>query len=379
VLVFGLSQTNQVQAQPAVQNPPQGIAGVWQGTLHGGRDLRQVFKVFEGDSGSYKGIIYSIDQANYGLPITSITLVGADVRISVTTIGGTFEGRVSSDGNTILGHWNQGSAQALTLTRATPETAWALPEPPPAVPPMAANADPSFEVATIKPNNSGVHSLQALTFAGRNLSARNASLIDLIAYGYDMQANQIVGGPEWMDKDRYDIAAVPEEEGMPSDRQLKTMIRKLLAERFALTFHHDKRELSAYVLTVGSTGPRLKGSQSRESEADINWLQRPDGLTLNFVNATMPDFTGYLQMLVLDRPVVDQTGIPGRFDFQCTFMPNDSEFGGHPPPLPPQTNTTNSSPGLFDAIKDQLGLKLDAKKTPVDLMVIDHIEKPSGN
>ena len=102
------------------------------------------------------------------------------------------------------------------------------------------------------------------------------------------------------------------------------------------------------------------------------------GITLNMVNATIGDFTGFLQILVLDRPVVDRTGIQGRFDYQCTFAPDDSQFNGHPP-IPPQANSAAAAPGLFDAIQQQLGLKLDAEKTDVDVISIDHVEKPSQN
>jgi uncharacterized protein (TIGR03435 family) len=95
-------------------------------------------------------------------------------------------------------------------------------------------------------------------------------------------------------------------------------------------------------------------------------------------NARLADFTGFLQMLVLDRPVVDRTGITGRFDYSVTFTPDDSEFNGHPPKLP-QTEASDSSPNLFAAIQEQLGLKLDAQKTSVDVIAIDHVEKPSAN
>ena len=95
-------------------------------------------------------------------------------------------------------------------------------------------------------------------------------------------------------------------------------------------------------------------------------------------NAKLADFTGFLQMLVLDRPVVDRTGITGRFDYNVTFTPDDSEFNGHPPKLP-QTESSDSAPNLFAAIQEQLGLKLDAQKTSVDVIAIDHVEKPSAN
>jgi uncharacterized protein (TIGR03435 family) len=95
----------------------------------------------------------------------------------------------------------------------------------------------------------------------------------------------------------------------------------------------------------------------------------------------MDDLTGFLQILVLDRPVVDRTGLTGRYDLQCTFAPDDSQFGGHPP-MPPKSDANppaDSEPNLFDAFQDQLGLKLGAEKTSVDVIAIDHVEKPSAN
>ena len=107
---------------------------------------------------------------------------------------------------------------------------------------------------------------------------------------------------------------------------------------------------------------------------------------VSMINATIPDFTGFLQTLVLDRPVVDRTSIQGRYDYQCTFAPDDSQFGGHPPQIPSQGNNTGSTdtaaaaaPSLYDALSQELGLKLSAEKTAVKVMAIDHVEKPSAN
>ena len=101
------------------------------------------------------------------------------------------------------------------------------------------------------------------------------------------------------------------------------------------------------------------------------------------INSTTGDFTGFLQMLVLDRPVVDKTGIQGRYDYQCTFTPDDSQFGGHPPPMPDQGNNNGSTdtaaaaaPSLYDAVQQELGLKLSAEKTAVDVIAIDHVRRP---
>jgi uncharacterized protein (TIGR03435 family) len=297
-----------------------------------------------------------------------------------------YEGKLSADGKTIDGNSHQGpNPLPLVLTRATNETAWEIPKPQPPPKPMEANVDPNFEVATIKPNNSGATSMQGLTLRGRNFETRASSLADLISFAYEAQVKQIVNAPEWYDKDRYDISAVPEQEGSPNPEQVRIMIRKLLTDRFGLKFHREKREMSAYVLSVAKDGSKLKPTQIQGTLPGIGIRPGTGGITLNVINAAISDFTGFLQILVLDRPVVDKTGLTGRYDFQCTFAPDDSQFGGHPPQLPKQASSNGSSaaeavaPSLYDAFQQELGLKLAAEKTGVDAIVIDHLEKPSAN
>ena len=243
---------------------------------------------------------------------------------------------------------------------------------------MAANADPSFDVATIKPNDSGATSMQALFINGRNFSTRASSLVDLIAFAYEVQKKQIVGGADWMDKDRYDIAATIDTEGSPSPAQTRIMIRKLLADRFKLTFHKDKRELSAYVLTVSKSGSKLKETELKGSLPGFGLRPTAAGISIPVRNAAMDDFAQFLQSLIVDRPVVNQTALAARYDFVLTFTPDDSQFNGHPPPQPAKTDATETAPSLFEAVQ-QLGLKLDAQKTQVDVIAIDHVEKPSAN
>jgi len=382
LIALGPVNVNQLRAQApapaAAPSSPQDIADTWQGTLHVGKDLRVVVKITKAD-GAYKGVFYSIDQGAPPLNLNTVTLQGTMVKLTLNLAGVTIEGKLSPDGKTIDGNWIQGpNPVPLVLARATPETTWAIPEPPPQLPRMADSVDPNFEVATIKPNNSGGASMQGLTLQGRNFATRNSSLADLISFAYNVQVKQIVGGPDWMDKDRYDIAAVPEQEGVPNGEQLKVMIRKLIADRFAMKFHNDKKEMSAYVLTVGKGGQKLTPTQLKGPLPGIGIRPGTGGITLNMANATIGDFTGFLQILVLDRPVVDRTGIQGRFDYQCTFAPDDSQFNGHPP-FQAQPNATDAAPGLFDALQQQLGLKLDAEKTSVDVIAIDHVEKPSQN
>jgi uncharacterized protein (TIGR03435 family) len=374
------------QAAPA---SPHDLADTWQGTLHAGKDLRTIVKITKDDKGVYQGVFYSIDQGGQALKLDSVTLNGSDVKFELKLASLTYTGKLSADGKTIDGSSSQGGGSLpLVLTRATPETAWEIPKPQPPAKPMAADADPNFEVATIKPNNSAATSMQGLVIRGRNFITRASSLGDLISFAYQVQAKQIVNAPDWLDKDRYDIDAVPEQEGVPNPEQIRIMIRKLLADRFGLKFHHDKRDMSAYVLTVGKDGQKLKATQIQGNLPGIGIRPGTGGIMLNMVNATIPDFTGFLQILVLDRPVVDRTGIEGRYDYQITFTPDDSQFNGHPPPFAKKADNTASgssdeaapaAPSLYDALQQQLGLKLSAEKTAVEVIAIDHVEKPSAN
>jgi uncharacterized protein (TIGR03435 family) len=395
ILVLAASATHLTFAQapatppPAQATPasPHNLADTWQGTLHAGQDLRTVIKITKDDKGVYKGVFYSIDQNPIPINLDSVTLQGSDVKYELKLAGITYEGKLSADGKVIDGTTRQGNSLPLVLTRATPETAWEIPKPQPPPKPMSADADPSFEVATIKPNNSNATSMQGLTMRGRNFATRASSLADLISFAYEVQVKQIVNAPDWYDKDRYDIAAVPDQEGAPNPEQIRIMMRKLLADRFGLKFHRDKREMSAYVLTVGKDGSKLKPTQIQGTLPGIGLRPGTGGITLAIINAAIPDFTGFLQILVLDRPVVDKTGLTGRYDFQCTFTPDDSQFGGHPPQFPRQGDNNSGStdtaapaaPSLYDAFQQQLGLKLSAEKTSVEVFAIDHAEKPTAN
>lgn len=386
-LVFALVVSlaaHRVSAQAVVN--PKDIAATWQGTLHAGQDLRTVVKITKADGGGYKAVFYSIDQTGRPFPFDSITLDGSTVKMSLKLIGGSYEGKLSSDGNTIDGNWSQGpNPLPLVLTRTTPETEWTIPTPPPPTPPMAADADPSFEVATIKPNDSGATQMQGLVMRGREFLTRASSLQDLMSFAYSLQAKQIAGGPDWVSKDRYDIEAVPDASGLPNSQQIRIMIRKLLTDRFQLKFHHEQREMSAYVLTVAKGGEKLKPTQLPGNLPGLGMRPGNGDITLMARNATPADLTGFLQILVLDRPVVDRTGLPGRYDMDCTFTPDDSQFGGHPP-MPPKSATASAAdaaasaaPSLYDAFEQQLGLKLSAEKTAVDVIVIDSVQKPSAN
>ena len=353
----------------------QDISGSWQGTLHAQSDLRVVVKIAKAEGGVQKATMFSIDQGASGIAAT-VTLQGSTVKISVPAIGGSYEGKLDSDGATIVGTWTQGDKPLpLNLKRATPETAWVIPEPPPPIKPMAPDANPVFEVATIKPSDPDEKG-KFFTVRGRRFMTGNTTLSDFLTFAYGIHPRQITGGPSWMDSAKYDLNAVPDGEGQPNDRQWKLMIQKLLADRFQLAFHHDKKELSVYALVVAKTGPKLTKSQGDPNGLPGLFFQ---GLgVLPARNATMADFAGVMQAAVLDRPVVDQTGIQGRFDFILKWTPDQSQFGGLGVKIPPPAEDA-AEPDLFTAIQQQLGLKLESVKAPVDVLVIDKVERPSAN
>jgi uncharacterized protein (TIGR03435 family) len=238
---------------------------------------------------------------------------------------------------------------------------------------MPTDADPAFEVATIKPSPGALEPGPRYSLRGRNFIALRASLRDLIKLAYGVHASQIVSAPAWVASDQYDVEGVPRGEGMPNDRQLKAMLRKLLADRFQLAFHREQRELPAFVIVLGSGTPKLTPTQAPGSlpVAGIG----PGAFS--GVNATTTDFATALQGVAMDRPVVDQTGLTGRWDFKLEWTPDLSQFDGRALPVGPPN--ANRPPALFTAIQEQLGLKLESKRASVDVLVIDRIEKPSDN
>ena len=386
-------------AAPAAQNPAPAatapatpaastdIVGIWQGTLHiaqANKDLRSEIRIAKDNKGVLKATLYSIDQGGQPIAASKTTFENGTLTFSIDMIGARYEGKMSADGKIITGTLTQGPApMALNLERTTPDAAWPIPEP---LKPMAADANPSFEVATIKPNNSGATQMQGLVIRGRQFLTRASSFDDLIGFAYNVQIKQVVGGEPWMSTDRYDIEAVPDAEGVPNTEQIRIMIRKLLTDRFKLTFHREQREMSAYVIEVGKAGPKLTANESKGNLPGLGFQPAPDGITLRVMNATMADFAGFLQIVILDRPVVDRTSLAGRYDFKCTFTPDDSQFNGHPPRMPAAPGAdgstaadTAAAPSLYEAVQQQLGLKLTAEKTNVDVIAIDHVEKPSPN
>lgn len=382
-LTFGLFVCAQARPQtPAGKSgaAAKDIPGTWQGTLHapGGHDLRTVLKITKDDKGALHATFYSIDQGGQGIPTSSISFDNGTLKYGIEFISLNYEGKMSADGNSISGTSTQGDhSLPLVFERATPETEWAMPAPPPKIPPMAADAHPTFEVATIKPTKPD-EQRTFLIWRGADMQVVNFSLEGLVKFAYDLQDKQIVGAPSWMNTDKFDIDAKPDTPGQPTADQLKGMMQKLLADRFGLKFHNDKREMAAYVLTVGKDGPKMKQNTSNPNGLPGLFFG-PIG-TLHVMNATMQNFTALMQSAVLDRPVVDKTGLTGRWDFTLKWTPDESQFAGMGVKMPPPSNNdANPAPPLFTAIQEQLDLKLEAQKTQVPVLVIDQVDHPSPN
>jgi uncharacterized protein (TIGR03435 family) len=353
------------------------ITGQWQGTLHApGRDLRTVLKISKGADGNLQAVLYSIDQGGQPIKASSISVDGSTVKYAVSAINGSFEGKLSADGNTINGAWTQGPGNLdLVLVRASGDAAWAIPAPPK---PMTAT-DPSFEVATIKltdPNDPS--KLFTLTPGGRQVITKGTTMNDLIAFAYGMHPKQVVNAPDWFDKTKFDITGQPDAEGVPNQDQMKTMLQKLLVSRFGLTFHKDTRELSVYEIVVGKDGPKLAPTAIQGNLPGL-FFRSINPADLMVRNATIANFAGLMQSAVLDKPVVDHTGLTGRYDFELKWTPDQGQmetFGGvrNAP-----AETADAPPDLYTAIQQQIGLKIQSAKDPVDVMVIDKVTQPSPN
>ena len=353
----------------------QSVAGTWQGTLNVGKELRIVMTIASAAGGGLSGMMYSIDQGGQGIAASPVTLQGTTLRLAVGPIGVTYEGQLSADGNTIEGTFTQGGKPIpLTLRRATPDNAWPIPSPPK---PMAADAPTVFEVATVKPSNPDTPG-KAFTMRGRQFATLNTTLSELISFAYRVHTAQITGAPEWVESARYDITAQPQAEGTPNERQLRAMVQKLLEERFKLTVTQGTKELPVYVLSVGKTGHKLTPNDRSPNGLPTLFFKGPGMLPA--LNTSMADLANVMQSVVLDRPVVDRTGLTGRFDFTLNWTPDDSQFrglGGRAPA--PSSNDPNGPPGLFTAIQEQLGLRLESTRAPVEVLVVDRVERPSDN
>jgi uncharacterized protein (TIGR03435 family) len=358
----------------------QDITGTWQGALAppNGKELRRVFKISK-DAKGLGCLYYSIDERPQPWGC-SITIASGTLRISVPSGPANYEGKLTSAGTDIYGTWMaNGSSLNLNLQHVNDDAAWPLPELPAAPKAMAKDADPAFDAASIKPADPGQRG-RLFQMPGREFRALNASAGNLAEWSYGVHERQIIGAPAWFEADKYNITATPDLEGKPSVAQWQIMVQKLLADRFQLKFHRETRELPVYTITLAKGGPRL--TKSAGDPNAIGSVLFPRGGTMNARNASVADVAGGLQRAVLDRQVVDQTGVQGKWDIVLQWRLEGNQMqslGAVPRPVGDVNPDPDGPPDLVLALQDQLGLKLSAGKAMVEVLVVDHVEKPSGN
>jgi uncharacterized protein (TIGR03435 family) len=226
-----------------------------------------------------------------------------------------------------------------------------------------------FDVATVKPNNSGSGSSSTESTNGL-LRITNQSLLRMIQYAYNVRDFQISGGPAWVPSDRYDVTARPE--GSVRDQQMKQMLQSLLAERFQLQFHRQTQEGPIYALLIGKNGPKLQ-PVTESDNSGISSNSTAVKTTMKATHVTMDELAASLGNRV-GRPVIDKTGLIGKFDFELSWAADLTLATGTPDPV-----ADASGPSIFTALQQQLGLRLDSQKGPIEMLVIDHAEKPTEN
>ena len=255
----------------------------------------------------------------------------------------------------------------------------------------------TFEVASIKPSTESGFRIGIQMMPGGGLRVNGVTLKLLLTIAYDVRDFQIVGGPGWIASDRYDIMAKPPESGSEpqtddprqlSDAQIKTTqeqmrerLQALLADRFQLTIHRDSKDQAVYALLVSKSGPKIHAVDMKAGGGPPRMMMGHGMINGQAVG---------LEMLAnalsnqLGRPVLDRTGLTGRFDLKLQWTPDPGQaggpFGGQLPPgvqapPPPDPN----GPSIFTAVEEQLGLRLESQKGPVEMIVIDRVEKPSEN
>lgn len=224
---------------------------------------------------------------------------------------------------------------------------------------------PRFDVATIKP----AHSTEPTGFRASKgrLETQSTSIVDMLKFSYGVHAAQILGLPEPLKNQRFDVVGTVAGQEVKIDL-VKSMMRTLLAERFHLQLHPDRKELPVYVLEVEKAGSDLKPAAH---ELLVPSVAYGPGV-LQAGDASMHDLATFLQRYVTDRPVLDQTHKDGRYDLQLLWSP---DLGA-----PQRANgATEDYPDLFTAIRQQLGLRLVAKREMADVLVIDNVTQPTDN
>lgn len=243
----------------------------------------------------------------------------------------------------------------------------------------AQSARPQFEVASVKANNSGSRASSCCGGPGR-LAGTNVTLGMLINIAYKVQDFQVVGVPAWVNSDRYDIEAKPPEDSPAKQNQQIVqgpMLQALLEDRFKLAVRREIMDLPIYELTVAKSGAKLRAGACNARDANSPPVRQGPSdcgfsvMDNNMIRATQIDMDRFVTMLTfwVRRTVVDKTGFKGGFDVDLKWNPDEAAT----------ITGTDTAPSIFTAIQEQLGLKLESARGPVDVLVIDSVSKPTEN
>lgn len=224
----------------------------------------------------------------------------------------------------------------------------------------------AFDVASVKLHPGTITSSSDPAVRGRTVTGTASTLLDLITTAYGVKYEQISGGPNWVNSDHYDISAKAEGEGTLTKVQAQQMLQSLLEDRFQLKIHRETKEVPVYALVIGKNGPKLK-----ETSADApgnNFVRGSiTGLHMEATRGTMEQLARQLSGTA-GRPVIDRTGLTGYYAYTLDWIPANRD------PEP-----DSDTPSMVTAIQEQLGLKLERAKGPIEMLIIDRAEKPSGN
>jgi uncharacterized protein (TIGR03435 family) len=227
-----------------------------------------------------------------------------------------------------------------------------------------------FEVASVRTNKTGQREGGITAIGGGRFRATNIPLKILIATAYDASFEQISGGPDWLNSERYDVEAKPDQ--LATTQQIHLMLQQLLAERFGLVLRRETKEMPVLALVLDKRISKIQIHDGPEVDFGI----RPgDKGQVVFTGVSMRRFSQFLSMR-LGGTVVDKTGLTEVYDFELAWAPDEPQRN-EGPESPQQPDPSGA--GIFTAVREQLGLKLLSEKGPVEFLNITHVERPSEN
>lgn len=220
----------------------------------------------------------------------------------------------------------------------------------------------SFDVVSLRPNTIGAGRSIERTNPG-HVMGENITAGSMIRHAFGVRASQVEGAPGWIDTERYDLQATTGTTKDLSDIELRPYWESMLASRFQMRYHRETKEMQIYYLTVAKGGPKLT-ENTAGGDTNTHVTNGAQHASVTSTHIALPDFAAFLGGR-LDRTVIDKTGLTGNYDVKLEWSPDLS--------------TDTNSASIFTALQDQLGLRLESGKGPVEIIVIDTIEKPTEN